>query len=416
MTDKDADTRREVLRMAGSTALIAGLAGCLDSNSSSDSHGEGSNGNQQHDHYTTWLYNPESLDIDSISLNVIDMGSFTAVDNLKEGLRDNVSSTYDGAVEFDNIDTIIWYGGSEILAGVDGGGVIDRIAPEVSTHNGFDMYEKEHTNETLAGNENYLLRSRPSGLAPSSGAEYESRDEIELLIDTYQEEKEQLADIGGNIGSVVDTLEIDSIETVSIVDIEAQVDGVLGMSGVVSEGFIADITDEVAVVRWVFFFYEDHDEDIDTEEIEENIKDNSDSISVDVSQSDRLVTIDQTLELEDPATVLELLEEGPASDEDTGPPPAANFGIEETPDNDLELVVRNADRLDNVLLRGCDDEISLKDDGMTFELGSTHVIEHDTQYDGVAFQDLCADTELELVGVYGENTRVIQTFDYEGDI
>jgi len=126
---------------------------------------------------------------------------------------------------------------------------------------------------------------------------------------------------------------------------------------------------------------------------------------------------------------------------DTGEPVQANLDISESPDGDIEFTMTNVDAVDEIQLRGCDDDdddigdIGITDDNnaewviddgngqnASLSVGSTGFIESgETSLDGPgddddddADIDDCSGTDFNVVGINDGSESIIKSFDYEG--
>ncbi|NGM69422.1 type IV pilin [Natronolimnobius sp. AArcel1] len=107
-------------------------------------------------------------------------------------------------------------------------------------------------------------------------------------------------------------------------------------------------------------------------------------------------------------------------------PPQANIDISED-EGDLDITVQNADRVDDIEVRGCEqDTFSLVDGSIyeslssDFDVGSSATIANDDgpgdidQFDDDPSDEGCAGEDLNFVATHNGQDQIITTFEYEG--
>ena len=112
----------------------------------------------------------------------------------------------------------------------------------------------------------------------------------------------------------------------------------------------------------------------------------------------------------------------------TSSPPQANLEVDENSDGDLTVLIRNADRLDDIEIRGCSgtDAFSLTDNDMTSPLdddisvGDRAELAGDNgEFTTGEFKDVpddgCGGETLNFVAIYDGSDSIITSVDYEGD-
>lgn len=269
---------------------MAGLAGC------SDLPVVGSYFGGDFD-YTEWTYDPETLDSDSISATLVHVAAILEEDEVanKSDLRDGVTENYGDALSADDVEFALDVGFAEVLTGsFDGNDVVDEMGvSEEGSHGDFDLYaDEEAENEVIATDGTFLVTS-----SPYEYAEIDARDEVELLLDTYNEDADRFVDVNDDFDLVRDEVDTDVYvflngRTESSVE-EADDDAV------VTTGITAEIDGADTLGTYLLLFKSA--DAIDLDEVESDAEDNlADTAELgDVSQDDRLVTIEFTMPTEE---------------------------------------------------------------------------------------------------------------------
>lgn len=284
-------SRRDVLRMGGGVAgagLMTALAGC------SDVPVVGSFFGDEVD-YTEWTYDPETLNSDSSSISVTVMNVAAILDEdgvtNKTELRDRLTEDYGEELSADDIEFALSVGFARIFTGsFDGSDVVDGMGvSEDGSYGDFDLYvDEEAENEVVATDGTYLITS-----SPYEYAEVDAREEVELLVDTYNEDADRFVDVNDDFQLVHDEVNA---------DVYAAINGQTESStedapddAIVTTGITAEIDGEDTLGTYYLLFKSA--DGIDLDEVESDVE--SDLVESaeldDVSQDDRLVTVEFTM-------------------------------------------------------------------------------------------------------------------------
>ncbi|SER57518.1 hypothetical protein [Natrinema salaciae] len=282
-------SRRDVLRMGGGVAgvgIVAGLAGCSELPVVGSYFDDGLD-------YAAWTYDPEAVGSNSISTTLLNVAAILdeeAVSN-KSDLRDEVTGTYGEDLSADDVEFVLSVGFAEILTGsFDGSDVVDGMGvSEEGSYGDFDLYaDDEAENAMVATDGTHLIRS-----SPYEYAEVEATEELELLIDTYNEDADRFVDVNDDFDLV--RQEVDTTVYVSLNGQTESSSEDAADDAVVTTGITAEIDGEEMLGTYLLL-YKTAD-GIDLDETESNLENSlSESATLDdVSQDDRLVTVDFTM-------------------------------------------------------------------------------------------------------------------------
>lgn len=289
-------SRRDVLRTGASVATVGGiasLAGC----SNVPVVGSYFEGGID---YTEWAYDPAELDKQSLWVAYQDVATILETDEVpdKGELRDNVTNNYSGALLADDVEAAVSVGQSEILSGsFDGGDVVDEMEfSSAENYGDFDVYtdssDEGDDDALVATDGDYLVRS-----APTRYYEFDVRDELELLIDTYAGDADRYLDVNGNFEQINDELGSGEMAFVTAKTDSSVEDA--SDDATVAEGVVASIDGAETSGTYVFLYKSEDGVDLDRTESE--VADSfGDDVEVnDVSQDGRMVTAEYTVSTED---------------------------------------------------------------------------------------------------------------------
>ncbi|QSW98435.1 hypothetical protein [Haloterrigena alkaliphila] len=290
-------SRRDVLRTGAGLAAaggIASLAGC------SNVPVVGSYFEGEPD-ITEWAYDPDELGSSSISADLTDISSVLEEDEVKKGeIRDDVTSNYSGTLKADNVDYSLNVGHAQILTGsFDGADIVEEMEfSSEDSYEGFDVYVDEE-DEDEEGNASALIGTDGDYLIKSEPAQYVDfgpREELELLIDTYNDDADRFADTNDDFATIRDEVELGAA-----VFVQGQTESSAEEASddiVVATGATLTIDGEEMNVEYLLLYKSE--DGIDIDEIEQNFEDNMQEESElnDVSQDGRLVTVDYTMPTE----------------------------------------------------------------------------------------------------------------------
>lgn len=274
-------SRRDVLRagagLAGVSAM-AGLAGC----SNVPVVGQVLGGSVE---YTGWVYDPDVVDESSVSVTAVELSALLDTDiPIEEDVREDVEEEFDGAIDADDLDLIVSVGNTEVLTGeFDTQEVTEAIDLETAdSYGSFDLYESDDGDVVIAVTDGYVIESEASFLS-----NVDPRDELEAVIDTYEGEKEPLAD--ENFEALTDELGSGMyVDTYVDADPDDDVE-------IVAEGLAADVDGERVTGKFVVIYVDE--DDIDMDELETAAEEEEEI--VDVSQSGRIVVAEIETDVED---------------------------------------------------------------------------------------------------------------------
>ena len=300
-------SRRDVLRTGAGVVTIGGLtglAGCSsvpvvgddseDTDSSERSETESSDDESDSLGYTQWVYDPDEMDSDSMSISLADIDSILSADAYpdedKSNLRDSVSETFEGELEAAEIDSQLSVGYSAVVTGsFDPSDVLDAMSlSDADGYDDFDVYENDEDETTyFATDGDFLIVSESFRFFDHDG-----REELEVLIDTYGGDTDRFTDTNDDFELLTDELGSGDIVTASG-RTEAAGDGT------VADGFAVAIDGEETSVQFVAV-YEDEDA-IDLDEIEREIEsERGENVEVgDSSRDGRVVTVDYSVPTEE---------------------------------------------------------------------------------------------------------------------
>lgn len=250
--------------------------------------------------YTEWAYDPAELEQRSLWVAYQDVGSILETDEVpdKGELRENVTSNYSGALLADDVEGALSVGQSEILSGsFDGGDVVDEMAfAPAENYGDFDVYTDSsgdgESDALVATDGDYLVRTTPAPYA-----EFEVRDELELLIDTYAEDADRYIDINGNFERVDGELGSGEIAFVNANTESSAEDASDDM--IVAEGIVASVDGTETTGTYVFLYKAEGGVDTDQAESRATESLGEEADVDDISQDGRMVTVEYTVPTED---------------------------------------------------------------------------------------------------------------------
>lgn len=284
-------SRRDVLRMGAGAAgagVMASFAGCSNVPVVGSYFEDGIE-------YTEWAYDPEALGTNSVSTSLMHVADLLDKDDLpnKGDLRENVTENYSGVLMADDVEYLLSIGQSEVLIGsFDADDLVEEM--EVSSTDGygdFDVYTDEADEEgaedaLIATDGDYLVRSGPSRFY-----DYGVREQLELLIDTYNGDADRFVDTNDDFEQVIGEIESgDIVSATGVTESEAEEreDGqTVGNASVMN----IDGEDVVGTIVWLF----KHEDGVDLEEMESDLEDDETIELDDISQDGRMVTAEFTM-------------------------------------------------------------------------------------------------------------------------
>lgn len=291
-------SRRDVLRTGAGLAAaggIASLAGCSNVPIVGSYFEDGVDP-------TEWAYDPSELGSTSVSTDLTNISSVLEEDEVKKGeVRDDVTSNYSGTLKADDVDYSLNVGHAQILTGsFDGGDIVEEMEFSAEdSYEGFDIYVDEE-DEDEEGNASALIGTDGDHLVksePSQYADFGPREELELLIDTYNDDADRFADINDDFATVHDEVELGAA-----VFVQGQTESSAEDASddtVVTTGATLEIDGEDMNVEYLLLYKSE--DGIDLDELEQNFEDSMQEGTElnDVSQDGRLVTVDYTMPTEE---------------------------------------------------------------------------------------------------------------------
>lgn len=289
-------SRRDVLRTGAGIATaggLASLAGCSNVPVVGSYFEDGID-------YTAWAYDPTELGLESMGVTYQHVASLLEEDEVpdKDEMRDEVTSNYSDALSADDVEAVISVGQSEILTGsFDGGEVVDETGlSEEGSYGDFELYADESGDEAVdvlvATDGDRLVRS-----APSQHYEFDAREELELLIDTYNGDVDGYIDVNENferLHSELGTGDFGFMSARTESATEDSADDPVDAWGIV-------VTVDGAETNGTYVLVHTSESDVDLDEVESDIEENlSDEAELgDVSQDGRVVTAEYSVPTED---------------------------------------------------------------------------------------------------------------------
>ncbi|MFA9414927.1 hypothetical protein [Natrinema sp. HArc-T2] len=282
-------SRRDVLRtgagVAG-TGMLAALAGCSDVPVVGSFFGFD---------YTEWVYDPDTLDSDSVTVFLMNVETILGADKVpnKGDLRDQITSNYSDELVADDVKYSLNVGSTEVLTGsFDGKGIVDGMGFDGDgSHGDFDLYTDDNEEgAVIATDGEFLIRT--------STLEYDTaREEIELLIDTYNGDADRFADVNDDFGQVQG-----EVDTDTYVFITGQTDSAAEDADnqtVVTTAITADIDGNETTGTYHLLYASEDGVDLDQAESDIESELSEDAELTDISQDGRLVTAKFTTPTED---------------------------------------------------------------------------------------------------------------------
>lgn len=243
--------------------------------------------------YTEWAYDPSEMDSTSVTAMMANIESLLDAEGVPEddrsNMSDNMSERFDGELQAEDVTYHLSVGYSTIFTGsFDPSEVLDAMSlSESDEYNGFNVYENDEESTTYFGTDgDFLLVSQSFGFIDHDG-----RDELELLIDTYNEDSDRFVDVNEDFELLAD--ELSSGDLVNATGrTEAAEDGS------VAEGFTAAIDGEETSAEFVSVY--ENEDDIDLEQIKTELEENwgEDADIGEPSQDGRVVTVECTFPTE----------------------------------------------------------------------------------------------------------------------
>ncbi|QSW98434.1 twin-arginine translocation signal domain-containing protein [Haloterrigena alkaliphila] len=288
-------SRRNFLRAGTGAALLATLAGCSDESTATDD-GDTDDQSDSDDAVTEiepadWVYDPASMDRDSITATLRDAEALFSQDSFpnEEAIRSNFTGGYDGQLAVEDVATGLEVGGTHVLTGTfDATALVEGLAvSSAEAYGGFDVYAHESASRLFAVGDGYLLKSEAS-----SG--YDLRGELELLIDTYNGDPDGFVDVDDDYALVSDELGAGHVVHTSGMTESAAADA--DAKTVIANGESFEIDGTETRLEWVELYK--HADGIDVERLESELT-NVEEIELNtIEQDGRLLTVEITIPTE----------------------------------------------------------------------------------------------------------------------
>ncbi|MFD1563706.1 hypothetical protein ACFR99_09115 [Haloarchaeobius amylolyticus] len=282
-------SRRDVLRtgagVAG-TGLLTALAGCSEVPVVGSFFGFD---------YTEWVYDPNALDSDSVMVVLMNVETILDADDVpdKGDLRDQVTNNYSGELMADDVEYSLSVGNAEILTGsFDVQEIVDGMRFDGDgSHGDFDLYtDDDEEGAVIATDGEFLVRA-------SAFEADTAREEIELLIDTYNGDADRFADVNDDFDQVQGEVDTDDFVFITGQTESATEDA--ADDTVVTTAITAEIDGEDTNGTYLLLYASEDGIDLDEAESDIESELSEEAELNDVSQDGRLVTAEFTTPTED---------------------------------------------------------------------------------------------------------------------
>ncbi|WP_455448861.1 hypothetical protein [Natrinema thermotolerans] len=284
-------SRRDVIRtgagVAG-TGLLTALAGCSEIPVVGSYFGFD---------YTEWVYDPDGLDSDSVTVFLMNVEAILETDEVenKGDLREEATNNYSGELVADDVEYVLNVGRSEILTGsFDGEAVVDGMGfAAEGSHGDFDLYtDDEEENAVIGTDGDILVKTSGNGFS-----DVDAREEIEHLIDTASGDVDRFVDVNDDFDQVQSEVDTDHYVYVSGQTESATEDA--ADDTVVTTAITAEL--DGAETNGTYLLLYASEDGVDLEQAESDVEnDLSEEATLgDVSQDGRLVTAEFTVPTEE---------------------------------------------------------------------------------------------------------------------